>query len=100
MRRDADRDFIEALARGLDVLRSFQPGRPCMALTEVAAQVGLARPTARRVLITLQQLGYLRSEPAGYSLTPRPPHQAADPHPQEDRRPTARTALTSLNTTA
>ncbi|MCX4827114.1 helix-turn-helix domain-containing protein [Streptomyces sp. NBC_01142] len=71
MRRDADPNFIEALARGLDVLRGFQPGRPCMTLSEVAAQAGLARPTARRVLITLQQLGYLRSEQAGYSLTPR-----------------------------
>jgi IclR family pca regulon transcriptional regulator len=71
MRRDADPDFIEALARGLDVLRCFEPGRPCMTLSEVAAQTSLARPTVRRILITLQQLGYVRSDRAGFSLTPR-----------------------------
>jgi IclR family pca regulon transcriptional regulator len=71
MRRDADPDFIEALARGLDVLRGFQPGRPCMTLSEVATEAGLARPTARRILITLQTLGYVRTDQTGYSLTPR-----------------------------
>ncbi|MFF5991838.1 IclR family transcriptional regulator domain-containing protein [Prauserella flavalba] len=71
MRRDAGPDFIEALARGLDVLRGFQPGRPHMTLSEVATTTGLARPTARRILITLQELGYVHSGPHGFSLTPR-----------------------------
>ncbi|CAM3414258.1 IclR family transcriptional regulator C-terminal domain-containing protein [Kibdelosporangium persicum] len=71
MRRDASPDFIEALARGLDVLRGFEPGRPVMTLSEVAAKADLARPTARRVLITLEALGYVRAEEAGFSLTPR-----------------------------
>ncbi|MEW2306362.1 IclR family transcriptional regulator C-terminal domain-containing protein [Streptomyces sp. NPDC006655] len=71
MRRDAGPDFIEALARGLDVLRCFQPGRRYMTLSEVAAEAQLARPTARRILITLQTLGYVRSDEAGFSLTPR-----------------------------
>ncbi|MBP2330340.1 IclR family pca regulon transcriptional regulator [Kibdelosporangium banguiense] len=71
MRRDTSPDFIEALARGLDVLRGFEPGRPRMTLSEVAAKAGLARPTARRILITLESLGYVRSEDAGFSLTPR-----------------------------
>ncbi|MFI1031834.1 IclR family transcriptional regulator C-terminal domain-containing protein [Streptomyces sp. NPDC020951] len=71
MRRDTGPDFIEALARGLDVLRGFQPGRPCMTLSEVAAEAQLARPTARRILITLQELGYVRSGEGGFSLTPR-----------------------------
>ncbi len=64
-------DFIEALARGLDVLRGFQPGRPRMTLSEVAATAGLARPTARRILITLEELGYVRSDDSGFGLTPR-----------------------------
>jgi IclR family pca regulon transcriptional regulator len=71
MRRDASPDFIEALARGLDVLRGFEPGTPQMTLSEVAAKADLARPTARRVLITLESLGYVRSDEAGFSLTPR-----------------------------
>jgi IclR family pca regulon transcriptional regulator len=64
-------DFVEALARGLDVIKAFGPGRPTMTLSEVAAETGLARPTARRFLITLQQLGYVRAEGGGFSLTPR-----------------------------
>jgi IclR family pca regulon transcriptional regulator len=64
-------DFIEALARGLDVLKAFRVGRPTMTLSEVAAEAGLPRPTARRVLITLHQLGYVRGDAGTFSLTPR-----------------------------
>ncbi|GAA3815903.1 IclR family transcriptional regulator C-terminal domain-containing protein [Sphaerisporangium flaviroseum] len=70
-RADTGPDFIEALARGLDVIRVFQPGRPVMSLAEVAAAAGLARPTARRILLTLRELGYARSEHGGFALTPR-----------------------------
>ena len=71
MRRDGNPEFIEALARGLDVLRCFEPGRAAMSLSEVAAATGLARPTARRILITLELLGYVRNEGGAFSLTPR-----------------------------
>lgn len=71
MRRDSNPEFIEALARGLDVLRCFEPGRPTMSLSEIASATDLARPTARRILITLEQLGYVRGSEAGFSLTPR-----------------------------
>lgn len=64
-------DFIEALARGLDVIKAFGPGRRVMSLTDVAAATGLARPTARRILLTLTELGYARAEPGGFALTPR-----------------------------
>ncbi|GGM21940.1 IclR family transcriptional regulator C-terminal domain-containing protein [Dactylosporangium sucinum] len=70
MARDAGPDFIEALARGLDVLRCFKPGRPVMTLSEVASETGLARPTVRRILLTLEELGYVRSD-RGFALTPR-----------------------------
>lgn len=69
--RSAGPDFIEALARGLDVLRSFRPGTPSMTLSEIAGQTGLARPTVRRILITLETLGYVRGAGRGYALTPR-----------------------------
>ncbi len=70
-RRDASPDFIEALARGLDVIRAFQPRQPAMSLAAVAAASGLARPTARRILLTLQQMGYVRAADGGFELTPR-----------------------------
>jgi IclR family pca regulon transcriptional regulator len=64
-------DFIEALARGLEVIAVFRPGCPVMTLAEVASATGLARPTARRILLTLEELGYVRAADRGYSLTPR-----------------------------
>jgi IclR family pca regulon transcriptional regulator len=70
-RGETGRDFIEALARGLDVIRAFQPGRPVMSLTAVAGSAGLARPTARRMLLTLQEMGYVRAVEGGFELTPR-----------------------------
>ncbi|HZR54375.1 MAG TPA: IclR family transcriptional regulator C-terminal domain-containing protein [Streptosporangiaceae bacterium] len=70
-RRDSSPDFIEAIARGLDVIRVFQPRRPVMPLSAVAEAAGLARPTARRILLTLEQLGYVRTADGGFELTPR-----------------------------
>ncbi|MET8849661.1 IclR family transcriptional regulator C-terminal domain-containing protein [Amycolatopsis sp. NPDC004625] len=64
-------DFIEALARGLEVITAFGPQRPEMTLAEVAGATGLARPTARRILLTLEELGYVRADGRGYALTPR-----------------------------
>jgi IclR family pca regulon transcriptional regulator len=71
MRGETGPDFIEALARGLDVIRAFEPNRPTMTLSEVAAASGLARPTARRMLLTLEELGYVRTAQGGFALTPR-----------------------------
>lgn len=71
MARETGPDFIEALARGLDVLRCFRPGQPVMTLSEVATATGLARPTVRRILLTLTELGYVRAAERGFALTPR-----------------------------
>jgi len=70
-RRGTGPDFVEALARGLDVLACFGEQRPRMSLSEIAAAAGLARPTARRLLLTLEELGYVRAGSDGYGLTPR-----------------------------
>jgi len=70
-RPDSGPDFIEALARGLDVIRAFGPREPVMSLAAIAAAAGLARPTARRMLLTLEELGYVRAAPGGFELTPR-----------------------------
>jgi IclR family pca regulon transcriptional regulator len=69
--RGTDPDFVEALARGLDVLSCFGEEHPRMTLAEVAAAAGLARPTARRLLLTLRELGYVRTEDGFFSLTPQ-----------------------------
>ena len=69
--RGSGPDFVEALARGLDVLRSFGANHREMSLAEVATATGLARPTARRLLLTLEELGYVRSTRGTFALTPK-----------------------------
>lgn len=71
MRRDTSGEFVEALARGLEVLRSFTPDVTRLTVSDVATRTGLARPTARRLLMTLEDLGYVRSHEGAYSLTTR-----------------------------
>jgi IclR family pca regulon transcriptional regulator len=70
-KRGESGEFVEALARGLDVLTTFGPTAMELTVSEVAGRTGLARPTARRLLMTLEQLGYLRSTDGVYSLTTR-----------------------------
>src|SRR3954449_3022014 len=55
----------------MDVLACFDADHRSMSLTEVATAAGLARPTARRLLLTLEELGYVRSSGGSFSLTPK-----------------------------
>lgn len=56
---ETDRKFIEALARGLDVLRAFQPGDGFLGNLEIAQRTGLPRSSISRLTYTLTKLGYL-----------------------------------------
>jgi IclR family pca regulon transcriptional regulator len=64
-------DFVQSLERGLAVIRAFDATRPELTLTEVAALTGVTRAAARRFLLTLGELGYVRSDGRQFSLTPR-----------------------------
>ena len=55
----SDRDYVTALARGLEVIRAFGPDRTEMTLAEVAVATGQSAATSRRYLHTLLQLGYV-----------------------------------------
>ena len=70
-KRATSPDFVEALARGLDVLRCFDSEHRALSLAEVAGRTGLARPTARRLLLTLQEIGYVRAADSRFMLTPK-----------------------------
>jgi IclR family transcriptional regulator, pca regulon regulatory protein len=64
-------DFIQSLARGLAVIDSFSRDRTNQTLSEVAQATGLTRATARRVLLTLTDLGYVKQNGRTFSLTPK-----------------------------
>lgn len=66
-----ERDFIQSIERGFAVLLAFDEERTNPNLAELAAATGLSRPAVRRILLTLQRLGYVRNEGSRWSLTPR-----------------------------
>ncbi|WP_313314940.1 IclR family transcriptional regulator [Pulveribacter sp.] len=63
--------YVQSFARGLEVIRSFSAQAPQQTLSEVAAATGLTRAGARRILLTLQTLGYVDSDGRLFHLTPR-----------------------------
>ncbi|MGW4368875.1 IclR family transcriptional regulator domain-containing protein [Nocardia takedensis] len=63
-------DYVQSLGRGLAVIRSFDARHPRRTLSEVAADTGLTRATARRFLLTLTELGYTRTDGSRFWLTP------------------------------
>jgi DNA-binding IclR family transcriptional regulator len=66
-----DRQFVTALARGLDILRCFSREDRELANSEIATRTGLARATVSRLTFTLMQMGYLTYSAATgrYSLS-------------------------------
>ncbi|HKD52661.1 MAG TPA: IclR family transcriptional regulator C-terminal domain-containing protein [Steroidobacteraceae bacterium] len=64
-------DYVQSLHRGLCVIRAFDAGHASMTLSEVAARAGLSRAVARRLLMTLEYLGYVARHERQFSLTPR-----------------------------
>lgn len=66
-----DRDFVTALASGLEVILAFDESHPRMTLSEVAARTGMNRAKARRFLLTLHALGYVRKQQRYFELAPR-----------------------------
>jgi IclR family transcriptional regulator, pca regulon regulatory protein len=64
-------DYVQSLDRGLAVIRAFDAGHAAMTLSEVAARAGLSRAVARRLLLTLEFLGYVRRHGRQFSLAPR-----------------------------
>src|SRR4051812_3145484 len=63
--------YVQSFARGLEVIRSFSASAPRQTLSEVAVRTGLTRAGARRILLTLQTLGYVESDGKLFALTPR-----------------------------
>jgi IclR family transcriptional regulator, pca regulon regulatory protein len=64
-------DFVQSLERGLAVIRAFDRAHPELTLSEVASATGVTRAAARRFLLTLVDLGYVRGDGRFFSLSPR-----------------------------
>jgi IclR family pca regulon transcriptional regulator len=63
--------YVQSLARGLSTILAFGKEHPQLTLSEVAARAGLTRAGARRILLTLEKLGYVKQQGRLFSLTPK-----------------------------
>ena len=63
MQDENDRQFITALARGLELLRCFSPKHQHLGNQELSQMTGLPKPTITRLTHTLSRLGYLKQVP-------------------------------------
>jgi len=64
-------DFVQSLERGFAVIRAFEAADESPTLSEIALASGLTRAAARRFLLTLVELGYVRAEGRSFRLSPR-----------------------------
>lgn len=69
--RDGAGAFVQSLDRGLAVIRAFDAEHPELTLSEVARATGLTRAAARRFLLTLVELGYVRTDGRLFTLRPK-----------------------------
>ncbi|MDX3906055.1 MAG: IclR family transcriptional regulator [Pigmentiphaga sp.] len=60
---DPGRQFVTALARGLNILQAFTQGDASLGNQELAERTGLTKPTVSRLTYTLTRLGYLVCSP-------------------------------------
>lgn len=63
-------DFLEVLARSLRVMEAFGERGAAMSLAEIVTASGVPRGSARRIVYTLERLGYAQSTGKRFSLTP------------------------------
>ena len=71
MSEERGEHFVQSLERGLAVIRAFGADDPELTLSDVARRTGLTRAAARRFLLTLTDLGYVRTDGKQFALTPR-----------------------------
>lgn len=64
-------DHIQSLERGLLVIQAFSHKKQTLTITEASKITGLSRPTVRRILLTLENLGFAESANNVFSLTAR-----------------------------
>lgn len=69
-RPERSRDFVQALARGLATIEVFSDAKP-LTLSDVAKRAAITRATARRLLLTLCDLGYASTDGKLFTLRPR-----------------------------
>lgn len=63
------KDYVQSIDRMFQILTTFTAENPTRSTSEIAQMTGLSRPTVRRILLTLEYLGYIKSDHTTFSLT-------------------------------
>lgn len=67
-----ERHFVNSLAKSLSIIQAFSGETPSLTLAEAAALTNLTRASARRILMTLEDLGFVsRQGEHRFILTPK-----------------------------
>jgi IclR family transcriptional regulator, pca regulon regulatory protein len=65
------REVMGGLAKGLAVIRAFSRDHAALSLSDIARSAGIPAATARRCLLTLEELGYLTRKGRSFLLRPK-----------------------------
>jgi len=65
------REAMGGLAKGLAVIRAFSRDHAALSLSDIARSAGIPAATARRCLLTLEELGYLTRKGRSFLLRPK-----------------------------
>jgi IclR family pca regulon transcriptional regulator len=65
------REAMGGLAKGIAVIRAFTRGHPAPTLSDIARSAGIPAATARRCLLTLEDLGYVTRHGRSFLLRPK-----------------------------
>src|SRR3984893_8303113 len=65
------REAMGGLAKGLAVIRAFSRNHAALSLSDIARSAGIPAATARRCLLTLEELGYVTRSGRDFLLRPK-----------------------------
>ncbi|MBB4857955.1 IclR family pca regulon transcriptional regulator [Novosphingobium chloroacetimidivorans] len=68
---ERSKDFLDALDRSIRVIEKMGSGSPALTLSDIAKMADLPRPTTKRILYTLSELGYVGNVGRNFALTPK-----------------------------
>lgn len=64
-------EYVQGLDRGLSIIRTFAEARGPLTISQMAERTGLAKAVARRLLMTLEALGYVGRDGRNFFLLPK-----------------------------
>lgn len=70
-KQDKPRDTVGSIAHGFNVIKAFDAEHSQLRLSQVAERTGMSRAGARRYLLTLVHLGYVRQHERLFRLSPK-----------------------------